>query len=161
MLQNPNVTEFLFFAPAPDSVYKAFFQAIIDDTALAVPAGHYPESPTLIIRNGGGKFMGMAALTRVPMLTGNYEIGFQLPQYAWRKGIATGAAQLLTRLAFNQLGAHKVCADCYGGNTGSQKVLEKVGYQKEGEHACYYMLDNKNTDSKLFYGMSKKQFENN
>ena len=90
-------------------------------------------------------------------LTGNFEIGFQLPVYAWRKGIATTACKFLTILAFEELNAHKIAADCYFSNIGSAKTLKKCGYRQEGIQKNYYKLDS-GFDDRLMFGMTREQF---
>ncbi|PSW21970.1 N-acetyltransferase [Photobacterium sanctipauli] len=158
MLENPKVTEYLFFAPAPESLYRGFFQPIIDDTQVAVNEGRWPEHPTVIIRDKSGRYMGMGGLTQVMLLEGNFEVGHQLPEHAWGKGIATAVCKTLTQLAFESLNAHKVAADCYAGNVGSYKTLEKCGYQQEGRSVDYYKLEN-GFDDRLYYGLSAADYE--
>lgn len=158
MLENPKVTKFLFFAPAPEAVYREFFSPIIEQTQQAIELEQWPEHPTVIIRDQQGHFMGMAGLTQVSMLEGNYEVGYQLPEHAWNKGIATAACQLMTQLAFEQLNAHKVCADCYASNIGSVRALEKNNYQLEGRQSDYYQHDGE-FDDRVLFGLSLKQYQ--
>ncbi|WP_064607380.1 GNAT family N-acetyltransferase [Photobacterium sp. J15] len=158
MLENPNVTQYLFFAPSPVEVYEAYFMPIIENTKQAISEGEWPENPTFIIRDTNGNFMGMAGLSQAMMLTGNYDIGYQLPEDAWRQGIATTACRFVTALAFNELDAHKLCGDCYARNIGSTRVLEKTGYSLEGRQKAYYRMEN-GFDDRLWFGLSKADFE--
>lgn len=157
MLNTPDVAEFLFYAPAPDEVYKAYFGPIIEDTQKAISDHVWSPSPNIIVRDNEGTFMGMAGIDAVHMHPGNFEMGFQLPVYAWRKGIATAACRFLTILAFEELQAHKVAADCYVRNVGSSKTLEKCGYRQEGLQKGYYKLDT-GFDDRAIYGMTTEQF---
>ncbi|MGF1759848.1 GNAT family N-acetyltransferase [Photobacterium sagamiensis] len=157
MLGNPNVNRFLFFAPSPVAVYEAFFSPIIENSQQAIELNEWPENPTFIIRDNNGHYMGMIGISQVMMLTGNFEVGHQLPEHAWGQGIGTLGCQFATRLAFEQLGAHKVCADCYASNTGSARVLEKSGYSLEGRQTDYYQVDG-NFDDRLWFGMTVSQF---
>lgn len=157
MFDNPNVTQYLFFAPAPVEVYQGFFTPIIDNTQSAIDAEKWPDNPTIIIRDHNGRFMGMAGLPAVMFLEGNYEVGYQLPEYAWGQGIASAACQLLTHLAFTELDAHKITADCYRSNIGSYKTMEKCGFVLEGTQQDYFKLSNK-FDDRVFYGITKTQF---
>jgi len=158
MLGNPNVSKFLFFAPAPVEVYEAFFVPIIENTHQAIESGIWPENPTFIIRNSSGNYMGMIGISQVTMLSGNFDVGHQLPEHAWGQGIGTLGCQFATRLAFSQLGAHKVCADCYASNIASARVLEKSGYIMEGIQKDYYQLEDK-LDDRLLFGMTTAQYE--
>lgn len=159
MLDNPNVAEYLFFAPAPEEVYRAYFESMITDTEESIATATWPESPTVIVRDQQGRFMGMGGLAQVLMLEGNYDVGYQLPEYAWGKGIATVLCHFLTTLGFEALGAHKLAADCYSRNVGSYKTLEKCGYLKEGCSPAYYKLEN-GFDDRLYYGLSQADYHN-
>ncbi len=159
MLGDERVHQYLFFAPADDSLYQGFFGPIIDNTQQAIEQGNWPDSPTFVIRDSQGHYMGMCAITQVMFHQGNYEVGYQLPFKAWGKGVATRACKLLTEIGFSELGAHKISADCYAGNTGSYRTLEKSGYNQEGRQKDYYKLDS-GFDDKLYYGLTKAEFEN-
>ncbi|KOO14902.1 GNAT family acetyltransferase [Vibrio xuii] len=159
MLNDDDVNQYLYFAPADNSMFEGFFGPIIDNTQQAIKEGIWPESPTFVIRDLQSKYMGMCGITSVAFLAGNYEIGYQLPVCAWGKGIATRACQMMTELSFTQLNAHKVSADCYGSNVGSYKTLEKCGFLQEGCQEGYYRLAQE-FDDKLYYGMTAEQFEN-
>ncbi|GMM87928.1 GNAT family N-acetyltransferase [Vibrio fortis] len=157
MLNDEAVNQYLFFAPADESMFQGFFGPIIENTQQAIEAGEWPASPTFVIRDQQGRYMGMTAVTQVMFLQGNYEIGYQLPVHAWGQGIATQSCKMMVEIGFNELNAHKISADCYAGNAGSFKTLEKCGFTQEGRQADYYKLEN-GFDDKLYYGMTAKQF---
>ncbi|OEF25773.1 GNAT family N-acetyltransferase [Vibrio rumoiensis] len=160
MLNDDQVNPYLFFAPADDSLYQGFFNPIIENTADAIQQGIWPDSPTFVIRDQQGRYMGMTAITQVMFLQGNHEVGYQLPVHAWKQGIATSACKLMTDIGFNQLNAHKISADCYAANLGSYKTLEKCGYQREGCQVDYYKTE-QGFDDKLYYGITAEQFVKN
>lgn len=157
MLNDDKVNQYLFFAPADNSLYEGFFGPIIENTAQALKDGVWPDSSTFVIRDQQGQYMGMCAVTAVMFLTGNYEVGYQLPTCAWGKGVATRACQMMTEIGFTELNAHKVSADCYASNAGSYKTLEKNGFTQEGRQKDYYKLE-QGFDDKLYYGMTAEQF---
>ncbi|MCW8328391.1 GNAT family N-acetyltransferase [Photobacterium sp. SDRW27] len=158
MLGTPNVSKYLFFAPAPVEVYEAFFNPIIKNTQQAIEAEEWPENPTFIIRNNDERYMGMIGISQVMMLKGNFEVGHQLAEHAWGQGIGTLGCQFATQLAFEQLKAHKICADCYAGNIGSARVLEKSGYELEGRQQDYYKIDD-HFDDRLLFGLTASQYK--
>ncbi|MCG6337210.1 GNAT family N-acetyltransferase [Vibrio alginolyticus] len=157
MLNDDKVNQYLFFAPADNSLYEGFFGPIIENTAQAIKDDVWPDSPTFVIRDQQGQYMGMCAVTAVMFLTGNYEVGYQLPTCAWGKGVATRACQMMTEIGFTELNAHKVSADCYDSNAGSYRTLEKNGFTQEGRQKDYYKLE-QGFDDKLYYGMTAEQF---
>ncbi|MGR5156939.1 GNAT family N-acetyltransferase [Vibrio owensii] len=157
MLNDDKVNQYLFFAPADNCLYEGFFGPIIENTAQAIKDDVWPDSPTFVIRDQQGQYMGMCAVTAVMFLTGNYEVGYQLPICAWGKGVATRACQMMTEIGFTELNAHKVSADCYASNVGSYKTLEKNGFTQEGRQKDYYKRE-QGFDDKLYYGMIAEQF---
>lgn len=158
MLEDPKVTEYLFFAPAPEEIYHAYFDSIIKNTAQAIEKSAWPDNITGIIRDKDGTFMGMCGLHVVMFLDGNYEVGFQLSEHAWGKGLATSSCRFMLSIAFELLGAHKVVADCYRANVGSYKALSKSGLVEEGCQNHYYKI-NQGYDDRLLYGITKAQFD--
>jgi RimJ/RimL family protein N-acetyltransferase len=63
---------------------------------------------------------------------GYIEIGYWVRTSATGKGYATESTNALIRYAFNQLGMKKVGIAHADGNEGSKRVIEKLGFQKEG-----------------------------
>lgn len=157
MLDDPKVIEYLFFAPAPVEVYEAFFMPIITETQDAIRSGEWPRHPTVVVRDENDQFMGMAGLSQMMFLPGNYDMGYQLPAHAWQQGIATALCQLMTDIAFNEMAAYKVTGSCYGQNIASAKVLEKCGYVHEGRSVGYYPLRD-GFDDRLYLGMTAEQY---
>ncbi len=158
MLNTPEVGEFLFYAPSSDRVYNGYFDPIIENIQKAIQQGAWPKSPNITVRDKNGRFMGMGGLEADDLLTGNFEVGYQLPVHAWRQGIATAVCTFLTRFAFEELGAHKITADCMEANVGSYKTLEKCGYEREGLQRDFYKLDN-GFNGRLLYGITLQQFQ--
>lgn len=61
------------------------------------------------------------------------EIGIWIAEDFQGKGFGTEASELITDHAFNHLNYHKVAARAYEGNRGSNRIWEKLGFEKEGE----------------------------
>ena len=154
MLNNPSINKYLFYAPAPAEAFEGFFHPMIEAAKQAIDNNEWPDAACLIFRDHNDNFLGNAGLAQSPFLVGNFEIGFHIAKNASGKGLATMAAKFVRDIAFNHLSAYKLCADCYGGNIGSTKVLEKAGFVKEGRQESYY--DNK--DDKLIYGLNSTQY---
>ncbi|HBS43493.1 MAG TPA: GNAT family N-acetyltransferase, partial [Paenibacillus sp.] len=60
------------------------------------------------------------------------EISYIINPYYWGQGIATEVAMLLIDFGFNILKLHRIFATCDPRNTGSSKVMTKVGMVMEG-----------------------------
>jgi len=60
------------------------------------------------------------------------ELGYWLGRDYWGQGIVTEAVELVTHYAFSTLHLRRVYAYVFPFNGGSQRVLEKAGYVREG-----------------------------
>jgi 8-oxo-dGTP diphosphatase len=56
------------------------------------------------------------------------QLGYWLRRDRWRDGLMTEAVRRMVRLAFRTLKLDRVVADVMAENTGSEKVLEKLGF---------------------------------
>ena len=60
------------------------------------------------------------------------DLGYGIARQYWGKGYTTEAVKALVQWAMDQEGIYRVWAVCDLDNTGSAKVLEKAGMQREG-----------------------------
>jgi RimJ/RimL family protein N-acetyltransferase len=56
------------------------------------------------------------------------ELGMVVARAYWGRGIATSAARLVMRYAFDALGLTEIHAECDKANIASRRVFEKVGF---------------------------------
>ena len=59
------------------------------------------------------------------------ELGFAFAQDVHGQGYATEAATAILRLAFDDLGFHRVTAVCVADNTASARLLQRLGFRQE------------------------------
>jgi len=76
--------------------------------------------------------VGMIGFTNVNEKWGAAELGYWLAPEYHGNGYATAAAHLLVAYGFDQRRLHKVYAKAFAHNEASQRVLEKVGFEREG-----------------------------
>ncbi len=62
----------------------------------------------------------------------NARIGYWLGEPFWGKGIMTEAVTLFTTYIFDRFEVMRIYAGVFGSNPASAKVLQKAGYQQEG-----------------------------
>ena len=79
----------------------------------------------------GGAFAGCCGLK--PKRAGVLELGFQLRPQHWGKGLAVEAARAVIEHAFTRLGAAELSAGHHPRNEASRRVLEKLGFSRNGE----------------------------
>jgi ribosomal-protein-alanine N-acetyltransferase len=83
------------------------------------------------------------------------EIGYDLNKDYWRHGYMTEALNQALGVAFNNMNINRIQAFVYTGNEGSYKLLESLGFMREGtvrdkhfyngqyyDHFCYSLLAN-------------------
>ena len=84
-----------------------------------------------------GIFLGVAALLRMPEGPdgppgGDVEVAYRLARSAWGRGIATEAAAALIAHGLRTLGLPRLVAVTYPENRASQRVLDKLGFERRG-----------------------------
>ena len=65
------------------------------------------------------------------------ELGYDLSPESWGRGIATDAVAAAVNAAFKDTALNRVDAFVMVENVGSQRVLEKCGFEREGRLARY------------------------
>ncbi|WP_269583257.1 GNAT family N-acetyltransferase [Roseibium sp. Sym1] len=89
---------------------------------------------------GDGAFVGDVSLRVTSVEARQGTIGFTLNPDHQGRGFATEACRALLRLAFEDLGLHRVFACCDARNIGSWRVMERLGMRREAhfrEHALF------------------------
>ncbi len=77
-------------------------------------------------------------------------LGYALVPESWGKGFATEAASLAISFGFLELGLHRIEADTEPNNLRSNKVLERLGFQREGLLRERFMHPDGIQDSLIF-----------
>lgn len=78
-----------------------------------------------------GELLGSVSL-ELSWQLGLAEMGYWVKREARRRGVATAAARLVIRWAFNELGLERLELQTYPGNTASQNLAEALGFRREG-----------------------------
>jgi len=81
-----------------------------------------------------GRFVGEVILRWLSEESRQGEIGWSLHPDAQGKGYATEAARALLRLGFEDLGLHRIIAECDPRNVASIRVMERIGMRREADH---------------------------
>ena len=94
---------------------------------------------------GDRAFHGVGALIRMPG-GDDVEVAYRLARTAWGQGIASEAAGALVAHALGPLALPRVVAVTYPANQASQRVLDKLGFERhglreyKGVQATYHVL---------------------
>ena len=85
--------------------------------------------------------------------TTEIEVGYTLIKKFWRRGIALEAAKAWLDFGFNVKKLTRIVAVAYPENTGSRRVMEKLGMTYEKTETHYGALC-------VFYGVSRAEYAN-
>lgn len=86
-------------------------------------------------------------------------IGFTIAPAHWRKGFATEATTRLLEYLFDERDFHRVSADCDALNTGSWKLLEKVGFRREAHHISSYPMGKNRWNDEYVYAILASEWQ--
>lgn len=94
-----------------------------------------------------GERVGEAFLFDLDEQRGQVELGYWIAPDEQGNGYATEAAELLVEYAFDQRRLHKVNARVLAFNEGSRRVLESVGFEREGLLRDAFYVDGEYVDA--------------
>jgi RimJ/RimL family protein N-acetyltransferase len=91
------------------------------------------EKPTfLTIEMDGGIIGGIGIAIKVDVYRRSANIGYWLGEPFWGRGMMTEVVSLMVNYAFENFDLVRLQAGIYSSNPASMRVLEKVGFVKEG-----------------------------
>jgi RimJ/RimL family protein N-acetyltransferase len=108
-------------------------------------------------RSSDGAFIGWCGLTRWNPDYRSASLGYCLSDAAWGHGYATEAARALLRWAFDTLDLNRVQAETDTRNLASARVLEKVGFVREGMLREDCIVNGEVSDSWVF-GLLRREW---
>jgi RimJ/RimL family protein N-acetyltransferase len=96
--------------------------------------------------------LGVVGLDSVDDESRRAELGYWVAPEHQRQGYGTEAAALLVEHGFDQLGLHKITARVFAFNEPSRRVLERLGFVREGTHRDDVFVDGEFHDT-YWYGL--------
>jgi RimJ/RimL family protein N-acetyltransferase len=103
-------------------------------------------------------FIGWCSLTRWNPDYRSASMGYCLDDAAWGHGYATEAGRALLQWAFDTLDLNRVQAETDTRNTASARVLEKLGFVREGMLREDCIVNGDVSDSWV-YGLLRRQWQ--
>ena len=91
-----------------------------------------------------------AAVLRFRLQPGTADIGYWLIERARGRRLASTAVALLARWALTDAGLARVEATVEPDNIASQRILESVGFQREGHLRSYLAFDTRRADALIY-----------
>src|SRR5690606_20120061 len=86
------------------------------------------------------------------------EVGFMLGRAHWGRGFAQEAVRAVLRFAFDRMDLHRVEADTHPDNAASLRLLERLGFRREGHLRERWFTFGAWSDSVLL-GLLRSEFE--
>ena len=86
----------------------------------------------VILSKDAAKFIGEIGMGLAPSRYRKAEIHYSLLPVFWGQGLATEAVQCIVDHGFNRLGLHRIEAGVAVDNLASIKLLERIGFIREG-----------------------------
>jgi [ribosomal protein S5]-alanine N-acetyltransferase len=108
-------------------------------------------------RTSDDAFIGWIGLSRWNPDFRSAALGYCLDEPAWGHGYATEAARAVLRWAFDTLDLNRVQAEADTRNIASARVLEKVGFVREGTLREDCIVDGDVSDSWVF-GLLRREW---
>jgi len=102
-------------------------------------------------------FVGWCSLTRWNPVYRSASMGYCLDDAAWGHGYATEAGRALLQWAFDTLALNRVQAETDTRNAASARVLEKLGFVREGTLREDCVVNGEVSDSWV-YGLIRRQW---
>ena len=88
-------------------------------------------------------------------VTPEVEVTYGLAKEYWRKGLASEAARACLRYGFEELKLHRIYALADPGNTGSHRVMERVGMRYDKTE---YYKDDLYEGDLIYYAISRAEY---
>jgi len=144
---NPDVTRFLLYDPkTPEQVKESLASRLAD-----VPMDGPDQALTVaVILRETGQHVGEVTLFVENFDHQGGEIGFVFHPEFHGRGFAAEAAIELLRLGFEELEMHRIIGRLDAANTGSAKLLERLGMRQEALFRQNEFLKGEWTDEAVF-----------
>lgn len=111
-----------------------------------------------IVVQATGTLVGQAALWAFSEQNRRCDIGYSLMREHWGKGYASEAVHALLGYGFDRLDLNRVEADIDPRNAASARVLERLGFQREGYMPERWIVGGEVCDT-VFYGLLKRHWK--
>ncbi len=108
----------------------------------------------IVLRDGAGP-IGTVVLFHFNEPVGSGEVGYSLLREHWGKGLMTEALAAFVEFAFTTCGLRRLEAQLDPRNVASARVLEKIGFIREGHQRRNYFAKGELSDTGL-YGLLRE-----
>ncbi|MEU6236324.1 GNAT family protein [Kitasatospora sp. NPDC047058] len=126
VMGDDRVTKWLSFdSRSPEQV-----QAMIDSAVERAQQSHRNEYYLAITPLDSDRLVGFVRVGLSGVQAG--KLGYAVAADSWGRGLATDAARTMVQFAFEELGLHRVSAAIGPDNAASIRLIENLGFAREG-----------------------------
>jgi [ribosomal protein S5]-alanine N-acetyltransferase len=137
--------------------YPDMMHAVKLINALREGFGMKDELRWGITRRGEDVVIGMAGYNYWARADNRAQVGYDLARAAWGQGIMPEALHAVIQFGWQRMGLNRIEADCSADNAASIRVLEKIGFQREGCQRDQYLEEDGYHDL-LLWGLLKREY---
>jgi [ribosomal protein S5]-alanine N-acetyltransferase len=110
-----------------------------------------------LVRKVEGDLIGTCTLSHLDAQNRRAELGYALGRPHWGQGYVQEGLRALLGFAFEELALHRLEADVDPRNAASVKVLERLGFSREGYLRERWIVDGEISDAVLF-GLLRREW---
>ena len=127
---NPAISRFTLFETHRTIDDSRWF---VTDYVRSRYVNREPDPFAVILKDDPlGRMIGAVGAHWVSQPNGTMELGYSLAEPYWGRGLTTEAAGAVTDHVFTEYPVERLQAQVFVGNESSGKVLEKLGFRREG-----------------------------
>lgn len=134
-----------------------FAQMTIENALSFIQGGQDASARHYAICDDKDVYQGTISLKAVDMENGTAEYAIVLRRQAQGKGYASFATREILRIAFEELGLHKVYLNVWKENAHAVGFYEHMGFRREGDAREQIVLHKRRCDL-LWYGMLRREY---
>jgi RimJ/RimL family protein N-acetyltransferase len=101
--------------------------------------------------------IGTCTLADIDPQNRRAEIGFALHRDSWGRGYMEEALRVLLRFSFSEMELHRIEADVDPRNEASIKLLERLGFHREGYLRERWLVNGEINDT-VFFGLLRREW---
>lgn len=153
IFSNPEVLRYWGGSAMPDAASASEFISSVDGLR-----GQNVLHVWGIARADDDRIIGTGTLAQVDFSNRRAEVGYALGREHWGKGYMAEALPTLLEHAFQTLNMHRLEADVDPRNGPSIRILERLGFQREGFLRERWIINGEIQDS-LMFGLLRQDWQ--
>jgi len=126
---NPNVTRFTLFETHQTIDDSRWF---VNDYTRSRYSCKEPDPFALAFHGEPNRMIGALGVHWASQPNGTMEMGYAIGEPYWGKGLVVEAAAEVMRFVFTEYAVERLQARVFVGNDSSERVLQKLGFTREG-----------------------------